>query len=153
MRLTRTVLKMVKEIAPDFVASDRLIYVNTGDLENPYGIPDTDCPLATSKEAKEKLASGEWVVMNAPRPIAGDYFWKGEFRHGIFYAAGSIEELATDWRDDHAWLVVPMTNMHFLRYMVQKTRDGITSLDTIKEAISHMGIKNLAAFYNLPWKG
>lgn len=30
---------------------------------------------------------GDWIIINAPRPIPGDIQWQGDFRHGIFYAA------------------------------------------------------------------
>ena len=39
---------------------------------------------------REKIRTGGWSVVNAPRPINGEMTWVGPlFRHGIFYAAGS----------------------------------------------------------------
>ena len=28
-----------------------------------------------------------WEIHNAPRPLAGQTFWQGDFIHGVFYAA------------------------------------------------------------------
>ena len=40
----------------------------------------------TFDERPADISAG-WIIMNAPRPLAGDKCWDGEFRHGIFYAA------------------------------------------------------------------
>ena len=54
---------------------------------------------------------GGWVIVNAPRPLAGPQTWTGQFRHGVFYAAGPTEgadgeRLAKLWKSDDAWPVI-----------------------------------------------
>jgi hypothetical protein len=41
-----------------------------------------------------------WVIYNAPRPIFGGIEWRGEFAHGVFYAA--IDPVDTSPRS--AWM-------------------------------------------------
>jgi hypothetical protein len=41
-----------------------------------------------------------WVIYNAPRPIFGGIEWRGEFAHGVFYAA--IDPVDTSTRS--AWM-------------------------------------------------
>ncbi|MFI7641901.1 hypothetical protein [Nonomuraea sp. NPDC049400] len=55
------------------------------------------------------IADNGWAVANAPRPLSGPLNWTGEFYHGIFYAAGPLQELAGRWRADDATLLVPIT--------------------------------------------
>jgi hypothetical protein len=57
-----------------------------------------------------------WVLVNAPRPLAGPVTWTGHFRHGTFYATGpgpgteDGDRLAKLWAADDAWPVVFTTN-------------------------------------------
>jgi hypothetical protein len=49
-------------------------------------------------------------IVNAPRPIAGERTWTGDFRHGVFYAAAKGDRLEQSWAADDAWPVVFTTN-------------------------------------------
>lgn len=55
------------------------------------------------------IADNRWAVATAPRPLSGPLSWTDEFDHGIFYAAGPLQELAGRWRADDATLLAPIT--------------------------------------------
>jgi hypothetical protein len=41
----------------------------------------------------------DWEIWNAPRPMLGNAFWLGEFRHGVLYAAlDPADRDAAAWR-------------------------------------------------------
>ncbi len=41
------------------------------------------------KLIREDQKNGDGIVFNAPRPLAGDKVWQGEFIHGYFYSSVS----------------------------------------------------------------
>lgn len=51
-----------------------------------------------------------WTVVNAPRPLPGDVGWKWNFGHGVFYAAGPLEEYGERWRQLNAWPIKVVDN-------------------------------------------
>lgn len=70
-------------------------------------------------ERPSHVPSG-WVIFNAPRPLYGKD-WKGDFRHGVFYAAvdpndpmqaGFIEEN----RRLDGWMIEYITKEHVWEY-------------------------------------
>ncbi len=63
----------------------QIVYLNTA--TNPFG------------EHTRAILLNHWDVYNAPRPIPGEITFQGEFRHGIFYAAGPPGKYAQDWVD------------------------------------------------------
>lgn len=72
---------------------------------------------------------GGWVIANAPRPIAGQITWTGDFRHGTFYAAAPPPGPAS-WAADDAWPVVLIDNAE-VEHRVQAKLDkhGTTLAD------------------------
>jgi len=37
-------------------------------------------------DSRPAIIPRDWKIINAPRPLWGNQTWRGEFRHGIFYA-------------------------------------------------------------------
>lgn len=57
------------------------------------------------------------VIVNASRPIPGEYCFESTFRHGIFYAVGDLANYCKDWTDLDAWDVFFVDNRAILRYI------------------------------------
>jgi hypothetical protein len=58
------------------------------------------------------------VVVNAPRPIAGDETWQGEFVTGSFYATGSLEEYGKKWERLGAVQLILITNAEVFQKVI-----------------------------------
>jgi hypothetical protein len=62
-----------------------------------------------------------WKIANAPRPLAGERTWDGQFRHGIFYAAAPQVVGGTfGWAADDAWPVEFIDNAEITRRVLAK---------------------------------
>ena len=98
-----------------------------------------------------------WCVVNAPRPLLGERTWTGEFRHGIFYAAGPnrlppggfersrAEGIVAQWAADDAWPVEFITDAEVEALVLAKFAEyGYASADeagvTVAEQAACMGL-------------
>lgn len=91
-----------------------------------------------------------WSVVNAPRPLTGLLTWEGEFRAGIFYAAGPMDAFAERWRADDATLLLPITPADIVAKLRAACADHDTTLEKI--AASYGGAaQDLAQDFDLPW--
>lgn len=74
-----------------------------------HGLPVRLVNIATWTEPfdPELILSGRRLVANAPRPLAGDPCWEGDFRHGRHYAAAEAvpDALFGGWRRDDGHLI------------------------------------------------
>lgn len=43
-------------------------------------------------EHQTSIATGQWYIFNAARPLPGHLTWMGDFYHGCFYAAVNVAE-------------------------------------------------------------
>lgn len=101
---------------------------------------------------RAKVASGEWKVVNAPRPIAGEVTWTGPCRHGIFYAAGDparFEGSFLGWEALDAWYVEEITNDEIRRRLEALASERELVL---AEVLEYTPIRSLAASYGMPWR-
>jgi hypothetical protein len=89
-----------------------------------------------------------WAVANAPRPIAGQITWQGDFRHGIFYAASpEIPGGTFGWQADDAWLVTFTDNAELAGKVAAKLAEhGYTSAADVD-----MTVGELAQSLDMPW--
>jgi hypothetical protein len=110
------------------------IYLNTA--TNPFGDHATAILL------------NRWAVFNAPRPIPGEITFQGEFRHGIFYAAGPLEQYAQVWTDLDAWPVELISNIQIVDRLSTMAADRHT---TLAEILEYTDLPNLARQCGFPW--
>jgi hypothetical protein len=102
-----------------------------------------------------------WIIVNAPRSLAGERTWTGDFRHGIFYAAGPdqlpaggrerelAERVVASWAADDAWQVVFFDDAEIERRVLAKfTEYGYKDEDEAGVTIAEQ-----AACMGLPWHG
>lgn len=82
-------------------AEPSIVLINSAE-PNPLG-PD-------SAKIRALILSAAWGVANAPRPLPGEFTWAGEYRHGIFYAAGPLATFAERWDDLDGWQVIETSN-------------------------------------------
>jgi hypothetical protein len=95
-----------------------------------------------------------WSVVNAPRPLPGEVTWTGDFRHGVFYAAGPREMFGESWDDLDAWPVQAITNIEIVEMISKRARDrGFKGLCDCLEANGFASIAALARACDLPWRG
>ena len=100
-----------------------------------------------------------WTIVNAPRPLLGERTWTGQFRHGVFYAAGPnqlppggserarAEGIVRSWAADDAWPVEFITNDEIERLVLAKFAEyGYASADEAGVTIAEQ-----AACMQLPW--
>jgi hypothetical protein len=102
-----------------------------------------------------------WLIVNAPRPLLGKKTWTGQFRHGVFYAAGPdpaqlaegsfergiAEGRVRSWKSDDAWPVVFTSNAEIERQVLAKFAEyGYASEDEAGVTIAEQ-----AACMRLPW--
>lgn len=100
-----------------------------------------------------------WMIVNAPRPLAGEKTWTGQFRHGVFYAAGPNQmpaggrdreqavRIVASWDADDAWPVVFTTNAEIEEHVrVRVAEHGYKSLDEVG-----LTVAELAVDWCLPW--
>lgn len=72
------------------------------------GLPVVLVNIASWEEPfdPELILSGRRLVANAPRPLAGDPTWEGDWRHGRHYAAAeAVVGGLFGWRADDGWLI------------------------------------------------
>ena len=94
-----------------------------------------------------------WTVVNAPRPLPGRVQWEGEFRHGVHYAAGPLDEFADRWASLDAWPVMPITNMEIVMLIEKRAKDrGFKTLSECLEANGYESVATLARACGLPWR-
>jgi hypothetical protein len=97
-----------------------------------------------------------WVIVNAPRPLLGDRTWEGQFRHGIFYAAGPVPdgwepEQVNRWGADDAWQAEFITDAEIAARCITHAKEfGFADLDALKA--DGITIAELAAG-KYPWMG
>lgn len=91
-----------------------------------------------------------WAVVNAPRPIPGAITWQGEFRHGIFYAAGNRADFGERWNDLDAWPVEAITNLDVTERIAAMARERGTTLAEVLDDFDG-DMSELAKACNLPW--
>jgi hypothetical protein len=116
-----------------------VVYINNPPL--PYGEHTTVIQLH------------RWSVVNAPRPLCGRVTWEGEFRHGIYYAAGPLEEYAKGWANLDAWPVQAITNMEIVQMVERRAKErGFASLGACLEENGYESIAELARACDLPWR-
>jgi len=89
-----------------------------------------------------------WLIVNAPRPLAGPITWTGQFRHGIFYAAApEILPGTFGWAADDAWLIQFITNDQIEKLVLAKFAEyGYDSA-----AAAGVTIAEQAYCMGLPW--
>ena len=113
-------------------------------LVNSADWPDPDVP---------EQVPGDWMVANAPRPIAGEIAWTGPFRHGVFYAAappGPVDRWG--WPADDAWMIRTISDDVILEAVLGKAADyGYADVAALEDA--GISIADVAADMRLPWKG
>ena len=90
-----------------------------------------------------------WVIGNAPRPLAGQITWQGDFRHGIFYAASPEMPGGTfGWEADDAYLVTFTTNEEIAVKVAAKLAEyGYESAEELDMTVGELATSTL----NLPW--
>jgi hypothetical protein len=117
----------------------RRILVNEAD--HPFG-----------DRAAEIEARG-WRVVNAPRPLPGNLQWQGDFRAGIFYAAGDVDECGAEWEALDAALIDLVTDEQIETMLRANLAEADLDM-TFEEAVQMYGtLVDLAAMYNLPYRG
>ncbi|MFF0770904.1 hypothetical protein ACFYUK_18610 [Nonomuraea wenchangensis] len=90
------------------------------------------------------------AVVNAPRPVAGNLTWTGEFRHGRYYAAGNLQQMAEGWHADDAVLLVEITPQAVVRKIGRYIADHGYTLEEIANAYEG-AIGDTAHEMGLPW--
>ena len=90
-----------------------------------------------------------WVIGNAPRPIAGQITWQGDFRHGIFYAASpEMPGGLFGWEADDAYLVTFTTNEEIAVKVAAKLAEyGYGSAEELDMTVGELATSTLG----LPW--
>ena len=90
----------------------------------------------------------DWKIVNAPRPLLGPLTWTGEFRHGVFFAAGPADDevLARSWKADDAWPVEFIDNAEVERRVMAKLAEYETTLEEVG-----LTVAELAYDMCLPW--
>jgi hypothetical protein len=103
-----------------------------------------------SDHLSEEIAANGWRVFNAPRPIPGRLTWTSDFRAGVFYAAGPVEEFGRAWADLHAAEVLLVTTADVDAFIKRRlTECDLTSLEDA-EAQAGVTRSDLARSYDLP---
>lgn len=97
------------------------------------------------------IALNHWQVVNAPRPIPGMVTWQGDFRHGIFYAAGPIEQFGQSWNELDAWPVEAITNLQIVEKVKAMCEERDTTLAEVLDSFDGDWYR-LAAACEFPWK-
>jgi hypothetical protein len=95
-----------------------------------------------------------FMVANAPRPIAGELTWTGDFRHGIFYAAHPADRdgILDSWGADDAWPVEFIDNAEIMRRVLAKLAEhGYASVEAAAAEAIEVG--DVVAMMQLPWHG
>lgn len=80
-----------------------------------------------SQDAGREIPAN-WLIFNAPRPLAGHVGWIGEFRHGLFYVA---IDPGDEWGQRYirrtieldGWLIEFVDRVTTLKAFAQKTID------------------------------
>ncbi len=89
-----------------------------------------------------------WAVYNAPRPIPGEIAFQGEFRHGIFYAAGPLDRYARAWDELDAWPVELISNMEIVDRLAAMASARNT---TLAEVLEYTDLPEFARQCGFPW--
>lgn len=90
----------------------------------------------------------DWVIANAPRPLAGRLHWTGQFRHGSLYAASpGIRAPWKSWRADDAWIVVFVTDEQ-IEAAVSACLRGHGHATAAEAGVT---VAEIAAMLELPW--
>ena len=76
-------------------------------------------PGSTSTQIRFAQEDGA-IVVNAPRPLPGDKTWHGQFRHGIFYAAGKLDRFGREWVALDAYELRLVSNERILRLVIEE---------------------------------
>jgi hypothetical protein len=98
-----------------------------------------------------KIVENNFVVYNEPRPLPGALTWVGDFRHGVFYAAGQLSNFEKDWLNLDAWEVQLISNDQIYELLRERAQSLGKDLDAFLANFKG-GIKRLAESYNLPWE-
>lgn len=94
-----------------------------------------------------------WAVANAPRPIPGEVTWQGDFRHGVFYAAGDLFMYGNSWASLDAWPVVPITNQEVLSKLeAYCAENGVEFAEALAEYPYEGDIAQFAEDCGFPWR-
>lgn len=96
-----------------------------------------------------------WLIANAPRPLAGAVTWTGDFRHGSFYAATSVDDLAVieSWTAADGWPVVVVDNADVERRVLEfAAAEGYIATPSAAE-LAELGVElaDVAADLGLPY--
>lgn len=118
-------------------------------------IPNADLPTVYVHRSTWSTPDGvdpSWPVVNAPRPLAGEVTWDGEFRHGLFYAAGPRREsLQAEWDSSDAWPVVVVDNADVVRMVLEYAeREGYCSTLAELDALG-VSVADVAVDLGLPY--
>lgn len=99
------------------------------------------------------------LLVNTSRPIPGDYCFESDFRHGIFYAVGTLGNHGDDWDALDAWDIFFVDNRAILRYIDKEV--GQYGYASFAEYVADKFpgnsnralnlIKDIAESHNLPW--
>ncbi len=107
-------------------------------------------PAAPFGDFSQMIVLNGWAVANAPRPLPGAVTWKGDHRHGVFYAAGPIGQFGQDWADLDGWPVKAITNMQITDRIAADARAADTTLGEML-ANYEGDMSALAADCGYPW--
>ena len=92
-----------------------------------------------------------WLIVNAPRPLAGQQTWTGQFRHGTFYAASpEIREGIFGWEADDAWLIT-FTSNEEIRVKCAALAAEYDYPDLAAAEADGITVEEIAATLLLPW--
>ena len=91
----------------------------------------------------------EYTVVNAPHPIPGRIVWQGDFRHGIFYAAGPLTEYKAAWESLDAWECRLISNEEIEEFFGQKAKTLGIKLENVLKVKT---MAQLAACYGYPYE-
>ena len=106
----------------------------------------SDSKFVVQTEQRPDNVPGGWIVFNAPRPIAGDIEWKGEFRHGVFFAAIDPAGERAKWMVDNnkgldAWPVVYKSKESIKAEAIKRIKELYPKVD-IDTNVERMAVDN-----------
>lgn len=119
--------------------SEERVYVNADDW----------AAVGASAPQCADIAANAYAVFNAPRPIPGKAVWRGEFRHGVFWAAGSPEDYSADWHDLDAWPAELIDNARVEAEIRRRAVEHGIPWESIDQ---YGSLAELAQSFGLPWR-
>ncbi len=93
-----------------------------------------------------KLIKEGWEVVNARLPLPGKIIWRGKFRHGDYYAAGSREEFGRMWYYLNAYPCKLISNEE----IIEQAKEFCRKHDKTIESCG-LRVEKLAEMLHLPF--